>query len=145
MIVREQRSHATPAASSLALAALVLVYQPATAQEEDLQAKLANPVADLITLPFQFTSTFNTGSLDKQQHTLNIQPVYPVNLGELNLINRLIVPVLSNPALAPGQDRVNGLGDILYEGFFAPSKPGKAIWGVGPALQFRTATDDRLG
>ena len=130
-------------ASGLAL--LALWCGPAVAQDEDLQAKLANPVADLITLPFQVTSTFNSGPLDKQQHTLNIQPVYPASLGEINLINRLIVPLLSNPGLGPGQDRVNGLGDILYQGFLSPRTPGRWIWGAGPALQMRTATDDRLG
>src|SRR5262252_4045918 len=113
-------------ASGLAL--LALSCEVAVAQDEDLQAKLANPVSDLVTLPFQVTSTFNSGPLDKQQHTLNIQPVYPVNLGGVNLINRLIVPLLSNPGFVSGQDRVNGLGDILYEGFFAPRNPGKMIW-----------------
>lgn len=120
--------------------------QGAAVADDDLQTKLANPVADLVTLPIQLTTTLNSGPQDRPQHTLNIQPVYPVRLGGTwSLINRLIVPVLSNPAVAPGQDRKNGLGDIVYEGFFSPAAQGGLIWAVGPIVQMRTASDDRLG
>jgi hypothetical protein len=46
--------------------------------------------------------------------------------------------------VAPGQERERGLGDILYQPFFSPEPKG-VIWGIGPALQLKTATDDRLG
>jgi hypothetical protein len=32
---------------------------------------------------------------------------------------------------------------MTYQGFFGPTKPGKWIWGVGPALVLPTATEDR--
>ena len=60
-----------------------------------------------------------------------------------NLITRTILPVISQPA--PGTDRTNGLGDLNFTGFISPKKPGKVIWGVGPAIIFPTATDDVLG
>ena len=60
-----------------------------------------------------------------------------------NLITRTILPIISQPA--PGTDRTVGLGDLNFTGFFSPKKPGKVIWGVGPALVFPTATDDVLG
>lgn len=113
--------------------------------DEELQKKLANPVADLITVPFQYNGTFNTGPLDKPQHTLNIQPVIPVKLGEWNMINRVILPVLSNPAFTSEQDRENGVGDVLYQMFFSPAGANKPIWGVGPAFMLDTASDDSLG
>jgi hypothetical protein len=135
--------------SWLTLVALALICASARAQDDDeeLQKKLANPVADIITVPFQYTGTFNVGPLDKPQSTLNIQPVYPMKLNaEWSLIHRLIVPLMSMPAFTPNQDRVSGVGDIIYEGFFSPApKPGALIWGAGPAIQFPTATDDRLG
>lgn len=34
-----------------------------------------------------------------------------------------------------------GLGDITYQGFLSPAKPGKVIWGVGPAIVIPTATE----
>ncbi|MDM0017844.1 hypothetical protein [Variovorax saccharolyticus] len=131
-----------------AMAAASLAVSPAWAQDDsDLQKKLANPIADIVTLPFQWTTNFNAGPFEKPQYTLNIQPVYPVKIGGgWSLINRAIVPLLSNPALLPGQDRKDGLGDITYEGFFAPTpSAGGWIWGVGPAMVMRTATDERLG
>ena len=114
-------------------------------EDAELQKKLANPVADLITVPFQFNANFNTGPLDKTQHTLNIQPVYPVKVeGGWSLINRAIMPLLDAPPTVAGQDREYGVGDILYQGFFSPAPHG-LIWGVGPALQLDSASDERLG
>jgi len=131
----------------VATASLIACDAWAQQSDEELQKQLVNPVADIVTLPFQWTTNFDTGPFSKPQHTLNIQPVYPVKLdGGWSLINRAIVPLLSNPAVLPGQDRVNGLGDITYEGFLAPPPgPGGLIWGVGPALVMPTASDDRLG
>jgi len=114
--------------------------------DEALQKKLANPVSDLITLPVQLNTTLHAGPLEKPQHTMNIQPVYPTQIGGgWSLIHRVIVPVVSSPAASPGQERKNGLGDMVYEGFFSPAPAGGLIWGAGPILQMRTASDDRLG
>jgi len=134
---------------ALWVAVLAAVIGPAWAadSDEELQKKLANPIADLVTVPFQWTTTFKSGPFDKPQHILNIQPVYPTKLGGgWLLVNRAIVPVISNPALVEGEDRKTGLGDITYEGFFVPP-PGKGglLWAVGPIVQLRTATDERLG
>src|SRR4029078_3673088 len=76
-----------------------------TANENDArQKKLANPVSDLVALPMQFTTTLHTGPNELPQHTLNIQPVYPTQLrGGWSLIHRLILPVLSDPAVAPAK------------------------------------------
>ena len=114
------------------------------ADETELAKASQNPVGDLISLPFQNNMNFDVGAADRTQDILNIQPVWPINLGEnWNLITRTILPVISQPA--PGADRTNGLGDLSFTGFISPSKPGKLIWGAGPALIFPTATDDVLG
>ena len=91
----------------VALAGASAAFAASEADDIELQKKLANPVADLITIPFQYNINLDTGPYDKPQHTLNIQPVYPVKLGGSgwSLINRVIVPLRSNPAVAPGQER----------------------------------------
>ncbi len=112
----------------------------------DLAKASQNPVADLISLPFQNNTDFNVGPGNKTQNTLNIQPVLPFSLGKnWNVITRTILPVVSQPGMLPGQDRKNGLGDTTFTAFLSPKNSGKWTWGVGPVALLPTATDDRLG
>ena len=105
-----------------------------------------NPIANLISLPFQNNTDFGVGPDDGTKNTLNIQPVYPVRLNDnWNLITRTIFPVVSVPALTPDGDRTNGLADTSFTGFFSPSAPSKLTWGVGPVFLLPTATDEDLG
>lgn len=105
--------------------------------------KLQNPIADLISLPFQNNTSFGIDPGNRTQNVLNIQPVYPINAGSFNIITRTIVPLVSQPVGADETDF--GLGDILFTAFFSPNN-GKALtWGVGPAISFPTATENTLG
>ncbi len=80
---------------------------------------------------------------DRTQQILNIQPVYPISMGSLNLVNRLIMPVMYQPM---GRDDGEfGLGDFQYTMFFSPADSSKVTWGVGPAFLIPTATDKVLG
>ena len=115
-------------------------------ETDELARAAQNPVASMISLPFQNNTNFNFGPQEKTQNVLNIQPVLPFELNEdWNLITRTILPVVSQPAFTPAQDRENGLGDTLFSAFFSPKESGQWIWGVGPALLLPTSTDDRLG
>ncbi len=129
----------------------ILSFSLAAAQESDTEAlarAAQNPISSLISVPFQWNSNFDVGPLDKPQHVLNIQPVYPLSLNaDWNLITRTILPFISQPAFGQGQNRETGLGDIQFSAFFSPTQPTASgwIWGAGPILQFNTASDDRLG
>jgi hypothetical protein len=115
-------------------------------ETEELAKAAQNPVANLISLPFQNNTQFGYGPRDKTQNTLNIQPVWPFEITEnWNLITRTIVPIVSQPGLSSGQDRETGLGDITFTGFLSPSGSGKVTWGAGPIVLFPSATDNRLG
>jgi hypothetical protein len=115
-------------------------------ETEELAKAAQNPIANLISLPFQNNTNFGYGPRDKTQNTLNIQPVWPFEITEnWNLITRTIVPIVSQPGLSPGQDRETGLGDITFTGFLSPSGSGKVTWGAGPIVLFPSATDNRLG
>ena len=128
-------------------AGLLGVSGAALADDTEALAKAAqNPIAAMISLPFQNNTTFNVGTENQTQNVLNIQPVIPIKLDtEWNLITRTIVPVISQPGFVPGQDRTNGIGDMQLELFVSPAKPGKLIWGAGPILQFPTNSNDALG
>ena len=111
---------------------------------EELTKKTQNPVADLISVPFQSNFNFGAGPRHALLYVLNVQPVVPIKLTEdWNLITRTIVPIISQGSLAPGIDHVGG--DINPSLFLSPSKPGKLIWGVGPTMTFPTASDRLLG
>ncbi len=111
----------------------------------DLAAESQNPVADLMSLPFQNNTNFGYGPLDNTQNVLNIQPVVPIHLNsEWNLITRTILPVIYQPSLAPNMNSTTGLGDLNPTLFFSPAKPGKLIWGVGPTFLFPTGTNNEL-
>jgi hypothetical protein len=119
---------------------------------DDLRAKAQNPLATLISLPFEQSLDF--GAPDGTAYILNVQPVIPVNLGDWNLINRTIIPFASVsgeigglaglPEGAKG-GRVWGLGDINHTSFLSPANSGAITWGVGPSIQLPTATDSQLG
>ncbi len=109
--------------------------------------QLANPIADLISVPFQYNLDCCFGPADGTHSTLNIQPVIPVSVSQdWNLITRTIVPVVDFQASAPGLDNEFGLADTLQSFFLSPkSTKSGIIWGAGPAFLWPTATDRDLG
>jgi hypothetical protein len=126
---------------------LALALPGRAEQSNEALAKAAqNPVANLISVPFQDNINFDVGPQEKTQNVLNIQPVIPVSLSpDWNLITRTIVPVISQPGFAPGEDRSNGLGDTQFTAFLSPARDDGLIWGAGAIVQLPTNTDDTLG
>lgn len=113
-------------------------------QGEDLQKAIQNPIANLISLPFQNNIDFGVGPDERTKNTLNIQPVIPLSINEdLNLITRTIVPVISQPLGA--DDSEFGLGDTTIALWLTSAAPKKVILGYGVALGIPTATDPTLG
>jgi hypothetical protein len=105
--------------------------QDADSKTTNLANKIQNPIADLVSIPFQNNIDFYDGF---NRNTLNIQPVTPFSVKDkFNIIVRTIIPISSNPIT-----NTTGLGNVTLSAFFTPSKPGKVIWGLGPALQFGT-------
>lgn len=111
----------------------------------DLAKKLTNPVASLISIPFQSNWDFGVGPDDGRRFTMNFQPVMPFELNEnWNLISRIVAPIIAQPALTTGGDPSFGIGDTSVSMFFSP-KQGKLIWGVGPAVVLPITSDPTLG
>ena len=114
---------------------------------EELAKEAQNPVAKLISVPFQNNFNFDVGPNNVTQYILNVQPVIPISLNDdWNLINRIIIPIINQPSPAPGVPNASGLGDINPTFFFSPANASKKlIWGVGPTFTLPTATDSLLG
>ena len=123
-------------------------------QEAELAKKLNNPLAALISVPFQNNWDFGIGPAHAMQYKANIQPVIPVSITEnWNIILRTIMPVIYQEALdnnpkAPASVREShfGLGDTTQSIFFSPKEPvGGWILGAGPVIYLPTATTSYLG
>jgi hypothetical protein len=141
-----------------ALSLFALIPFVSRAEEEsdeatELAKQLSNPVASLISIPFQANYDFDIGPTGNgSRFTLNIQPVVPLSISkDWNLIVRTILPIVSQhdvfyPAIP--QDRTqSGLGDTTQSFFLSPKAPGPGgiIWGLGPVVLYPTATDDLIG
>jgi hypothetical protein len=123
----------------------VAAGKPAAGSENSLREQSQNPVADLVSVPFQFNATQNTGSRRNGSYVLNIQPVYPFHLNDdWNLITRTIIPLRSQSQQTSHSQRTRGLGDTTIAMFFSPTG-SKPIWGAGPVFYLPTATDGKLG
>jgi opacity protein-like surface antigen len=112
---------------------------------EDLQKQSQNPIADLVSLPFQSNTNFDTGPFNRTQEVFNIQPVVPMHLNnDWNVISRTIIPVVSQPNPLSNSN-TNGIGDITQSLFVSPVHSGGLIWGVGPVFTIPSASDPTLG
>lgn len=128
---------------------------------DDLAKQSQNPLGTIISAPFENNLYFGIGPSESTAYVLNMKPVYPVKVGEWNLINRFILPAIYSEGqdipvppdieidtgyagmieLAEGS--AFGLGDLTYQAFFSPAKSSKWIWGIGPVFVLPTATENR--
>lgn len=140
---------------SVTCIALVAVWGSGSVQafaddnKPSLSQQLANPIADLTSVPIQYNALFSGGRDGKPMASvLDIQPVIPFRLNDdWNLITRTILPVTSVGNLFSGRGDVSGLADTQMSPFLSPQEagPGGLIWGVGAVVNIPTATDSRLG
>ena len=125
------------------LSAFTALAQETTSAEE-LAKKLANPVASLISLPFQNNSDFGIGEEGGSRNTLNIQPVIPFKLNEkLNLITRWVFPVITQYSITAPGEKQSGTADAVLSAFLSPAEPaGGVIYGVGPVFLAPVASEE---
>ena len=130
--------------SVVIFAGILLV--PATAlqaqqSQEELAKAAANPLENMINVPFQNNTNFGIGPYDRTSNVLNIQPVIPLAGGKI--ITRTIVPIVWIPDVTAESGMAStGLGDILFTGWWVPGK-SSLLWGIGPVLGIPTGGESR--
>ena len=114
---------------------------------ENLAKNAQNPIADMISVPFQNNANFNVGPFNRTQDVLNIQPVIPLHLNEDWLvISRTIAPLTSQPDPVSNSSTY-GIGDTSQSLILSPVSSGikDFSWGFGPIITAPTASDVILG
>jgi hypothetical protein len=156
-VIRFARSLAVLVAGAVSAVCSVLASVQAQQSTEALAAAAQNPVAAMISLPFQNNTFFDAGpNHDKTANVLNIQPVLPFTVGDWNIISRTIAPLITLPSLTaadlgdvitsgPSSNDPFGLGDINQTFYFSPAAATDFIWGIGPSVTLPTATLRSLG
>jgi hypothetical protein len=133
---------------AVGLVAPACAYAEENVDEDNLAAQLSNPVAALISVPFQLNFDENIGPVeDGNRWLMNVQPVVPFDLSEdWNLISRTILPLVAQEDIFPGAGSQSGIGDIVQSVFFSPKAPTSSglIWGAGPVVLLPTGTNDLL-
>jgi len=116
------------------------------ANAKELAMKLANPVSSLISVPFQNSSDIGIGDYKGTRNTLNIQPVVPASLtNDINLVTRVILPVVTQQNITGVGESEAGLGDAVVSMFFNPADSKEGFtWGAGPVFLVPTGTNDFL-
>ena len=123
--------------------AMVMMVPAARGQEQsaaELAKAAQNPVANMMSFPFQNNTSFGIGPYDRAQNVLNIQPVIPLMDGRL--ITRTIIPVVWQPDIASESGTDVGLGDINFTAFYSPETQGLTL-GFGPVLSIPTGGELR--
>jgi hypothetical protein len=118
----------------------VIAQNTENEKDADLVKAAQNPIANLMSFPFQNNTNFKMGpDSNRTQNILNIQPVIPLMHGRL--ITRTIFPLIWNPDYTQENKSNFGFGDILFTAFYSPESKG-LTWGIGPVIQFPTGGPD---
>lgn len=112
----------------------------AQSTQEELSKEAANPIADLMSFPFQNNLNMNYGEFNRNTNVLNIQPVLPFAGGRL--ITRTIIPIIRIPDFSSETGKYSsGLADIVFTAFYVPKS--KTMWGIGPVLEIPSGGEKR--
>jgi hypothetical protein len=94
---------------------------------DELRKATQNPVADLISVPFQNNTAFDIGPFNRTQDVLEIEPVIPVYLTKKwMLINRIIQPLVWQPYPDQPVGGEYGFGDMNPEFLFRQESPARS-------------------
>lgn len=108
--------------ATLAAMTLVTTTHIYADDKAELAKKLANPVANLTSVPIQvnYNENFNQQETGEQWST-NIQPVIPISLNDdWMVISRTIIPIIDQTDIPIPGSNASGLGDIQQQTFFHP-------------------------
>jgi hypothetical protein len=111
----------------------------------DIAKKLANPISNVVTVPFEWNYDRGTGTNQSgSDQTLLFQPVIPFDAGGGDTI--IARPIVTAERL----NNVNGytgagLSNIQLETFYVPYSSSSWFWGIGPYLSSPAGSSGQFG
>ncbi len=110
--------------------------------DQALAISVHNPFEDFVKVPIQSATGFGLGHHHNAGESLNVEPLVPFSLNaDWELIARPSLTV----TYAPSPHEQSGLEDLETSFFLTPAKNSTWIWGLGPILDFPTASSSGLG
>jgi hypothetical protein len=116
----------------------------------DIAKKLANPIADMISVPLQYEFSRGVGKTQGgSQQTLLFQPVMPFNLGggDTFIVRPIVAGVREVSVQAANGQPFSGYGiaSVTIESFYAPNTNSSWIWGIGPYAVSPSGNSGKFG
>lgn len=116
----------------------------------DIAKKLANPIADMISVPLQYEFSRGVGkNQGGSEQTLLFQPVAPFNLGggDTFIVRPIVAGVRETSVQGPNGQAFSGYGiaSVTLESFYAPNTNSSWIWGIGPYAQSPSGNSGKFG
>jgi len=126
------------------LATLQIAYAENQAQNtEDWLRSAQNPLAPVFSLPINYT--FHGGANNGDVSIFALEPIMPVKLNKINIINQLSLKIIGTDGGITGVGELpqlytsgsaTGLADMNLTSYISPADTGNIQWGIGPTFVF---------